>query len=66
MSLEKYKDWNSDMVKARYKELKKEAFDLRIKAGIGQMTDYSKVKKVKREIAQLLTYAKQKGFTKIR
>ena len=31
MSLEEYKDWNKDQVSARYKELKKEAFDLRLK-----------------------------------
>ncbi|MFH1515380.1 MAG: 50S ribosomal protein L29 [bacterium] len=66
MSLEKYLDWNNAQVKARYKELKKEFFDLRLKSGIGQLTDYSKIKKVKREIARLLTYAKKQGFMKVR
>ena len=66
MSLEDYTDWNIDQVKARYKELKKESFDLRIKSGTAQLTDYSRIKKVKRELARLLTYARQKGFENIR
>lgn len=66
MSLEDYKDWNKDQIKARYKELKKEYFDFRFKSGTAQLTDYSKIKKVKREIARLLTYARQKDFEKIR
>lgn len=65
MSLEEYKDWNIDQVKARYKELKKDWFDLRFQAGTSQLTDYSKIKKVKREIARLLTYATQKGFENV-
>lgn len=66
MSLNEYKNWNIDQVKARYKELKKELFDLRMKSGLNQLTDYSKIKKTKREIARLLTYAKQAGFKNIR
>ena len=66
MSLEEFKNWNIDQVKARYKELKKESFDLRLKSGTGQLTDYSQVKKVRKQLAQLLTYAKQKGFKNIR
>lgn len=66
MSLEDYLDWNEAQVKARYVELKKEFFDLRLQSGIGQLTDYSKIKKVKREIARLLTYAQKQGFEKIR
>jgi len=66
MSLEDYKDWNKEQVKARYRELKKEFFDLRMQSGTGQLTDYSKIKKVRREIARLLTYAKQQGFEKVR
>ena len=66
MSLNEYKGWNIDQVKARYKELRKELFDLRMKSGLNQLTDYSKVKKMKREIAKLLTYAKREGFNNIR
>lgn len=66
MSLEEYKDWNIDQVKARFKELKKEFFDLRLQAGTSQLTNYSRIKKVKREIARLLTYASQKGFENVR
>lgn len=66
MSLEDYKNWNIDQVKARYVELKKESFDLRFQAGTGQLTNYSKIKKVKREIARLLTYARVKGFENVR
>jgi len=66
MSLNEYKGWNVDQVKARYKELRKELFDLRMKAGLNQLTSYSKVKKTRREIARLLTFAKREKFGNIR
>lgn len=66
MSLEEYKGWNIDQIKAQYKELKKELMSLRMKSGMNQLTDYSKIKKARKSIARLLTYAKIKKFDKIR
>jgi ribosomal protein L29 len=66
MRAEDYKGWNIDQVRARYKELKRELFDQRIKSGVNQLQDYSKLKKTKKAIAKLLTYAKREGFSKIR
>jgi len=66
MSLAEFKGWNLDQVKARYKELKKELFELRVKAGMNQLTDSAKIEKARRELARLLTYAKQQDFKNIR
>jgi len=66
MSLDEYKGWNIDQIRARYKEIKKELMDLRIKSGLNQLTDYSRIKKTRRSLARLLTYAKIRKFDKIR
>lgn len=66
MSLEEFRNWNKEQIKAHYKDLKRKAFDLRFKAGVAQLSDYSQIKKVKKEIAQILTVAREKGFKDIR
>lgn len=48
-------------LKAKYKELKEEHFNLRYQLAIGQCSSPARFKQVKRDIARVLSIAKQQG-----
>jgi large subunit ribosomal protein L29 len=49
-------------LKAKYKELKEEHFNLRYQLAIGQCSNPARFKQVKRDIAKIMTIAKEKGI----
>ena len=49
-------------LKARYVELKEEHFNLRYQLAIGQGSNLARFKQVKRDIAKVLTVAKERGI----
>lgn len=50
-------------IKARYKELKEEHFNLRYQMAVGQCSNPARFKQVRRDIAKVLTIAKERGIT---
>ena len=50
-------------LKAKYKELKEEHFNLRYQLAIGQCSNPARFKQVKRDIARTLSIAKQLGIS---
>ena len=47
-------------INAKVKELRNEAMNLRFQDVSGQLTDYSRVREVRRDIARLLTILREK------
>ena len=50
-------------IKAKYKDLKEEHFNLRYQLAIGQCSNPARFKQVRRDIAKVLTIAKERGIT---
>ena len=49
-------------VKAKYQELKEEHFNLRYQMAVGQCSNPARFKQVRREIAKVITVAKERGI----
>jgi large subunit ribosomal protein L29 len=50
-------------LKARYKELKEEQFNLRYQLAIGQGSNLARFKQVRHEIARVLSIANERGIS---
>jgi large subunit ribosomal protein L29 len=50
-------------LKAKYRELKEEHFNLRYQLAIGQCSNPARFKQVRRDLAKVLTVAKERGLT---
>lgn len=66
MSAEAFRDLTLDQLDDQLHKLKKEQFNLRFQRASGQLENTSRVRAVRRDIARLLTVARQKraGGTK--
>ncbi|MEI9900450.1 MAG: 50S ribosomal protein L29 [Hyphomicrobium sp.] len=66
MSAEAFRDLTLDQLDDQLHKLKKEQFNLRFQRASGQLENTSRVRTVRRDIARLLTVARQKraGGTK--
>ena len=49
-------------IKAKYSELKEEHFNLRYQLAVGQCSNPARFKQVRRDIARVLTIAKERGI----
>ena len=52
---------NNDELKRKFNSIKKDLFNFRFRKVNGQLEDTSKVSKMKKDIAKLLTELKKKG-----
>ena len=52
---------SADDLRRQVEERRRELLDLRIQASVGQVTNPRRIRTAKREIAQLLTIAAEKG-----
>jgi len=66
MKAEGFRDMTLDQLDDQLQKLKKEQFNLRFQRASGQLENTSRVRTVRRDIARLLTVARQKrvGGTK--
>ena len=60
MKAEKLRDMSLDQLDDQLEKLKKEQFNLRFQAASGQMENTSRVRRVRRDIARLMTIARGK------
>jgi large subunit ribosomal protein L29 len=60
MSAEAFRDLTIDQLDDQLHKLKKEQFNLRFQRASGQLENTSRVRAVRRDIARLLTVARQK------
>jgi len=60
MSAEKFKTLTVDQLDEELVKLKKEQFNLRFQKASGQLEKTSRVREVRRDIARILTIARQK------
>ncbi|MGB3941917.1 MAG: 50S ribosomal protein L29 [Candidatus Manganitrophaceae bacterium] len=60
MSSKMFKDLASEELVAKEKELRKELFNLRFQAVSGHVENPSRIRQIKRDIARILTFARQK------
>jgi len=60
MKGEDFKGKTADELKAQAIQLRKEAFNLRFQKASGQLEKTSRVREVRRDIARILTIARQK------
>ncbi len=59
-AVEKFKDLTPDQLEDELAKLKKEQFNLRFQAASGQLENTARVRAVRRDIARVLTIARQK------
>jgi large subunit ribosomal protein L29 len=59
-AVEKFKDMTPDQLDDELAKLKKEQFNLRFQRASGQLENTSRVRVVRRDIARVLTVARQK------
>ena len=59
MTNEAYKGKSADELKAQVAELKKELFNLRFQKASGELTNTSRFRAAKKEIARILTQLRQ-------
>ena len=60
MAAEKFKDMTPDQLDDELVKLKKEQFNLRFQAASGQLENTARVRVVRRDIARVMTIARQK------
>jgi large subunit ribosomal protein L29 len=60
MSAEKFRDMTPDQLDDELVKLKKEQFNLRFQAASGQLENTARVRVVRRDIARVMTIARQK------
>ncbi|MDX2266007.1 MAG: 50S ribosomal protein L29 [Hyphomicrobiales bacterium] len=60
MKLEQMKDLSADQLQDELIKLKREQFNLRFQKATGQMENTSRVRQVRRDVARILTLARQK------
>ena len=60
MKVEELKDKNVEQLESSFKELKKEAFNLRFQKANGQLENTARVTVVKRSVARVLTLINNK------
>jgi large subunit ribosomal protein L29 len=60
MPAEKFKDMTPDQLDDELVKLKKEQFNLRFQAASGQLENTARVRVVRRDIARVMTIARQK------
>ena len=61
MKVEELKDKSIEQLQSSFKELKKEAFNLRFQKANGQLENTSRVRIVRRSVARVMTLIKQKS-----
>jgi large subunit ribosomal protein L29 len=59
-----YHDMTTDELKAKYADLKNELFNLRFQHATGQLKDPLQIRKVKKDIARVLTILKERELKK--
>lgn len=60
MKKEKYQDYDKNSLQEELLKCKKEYFNLRFQKKMGELTDLSKIRKVKRNIARIFTFVNKK------
>ena len=60
MKIEEIRGMNPDQLKDQLLQLKKEQFNLRFQAASGQLENTARVRVVRRDIARVMTIARQK------
>ena len=60
-SLNEFKKLNSDQITEKIDQLRKDLFDLRFKQATRQLNETHKFKKIKKQVAQLLTLSKSQA-----
>ncbi len=60
MKLDQMKDLSVDQLQDELIKLKREQFNLRFQKATGQMENTSRVRRVRRDVARILTIARQK------
>jgi large subunit ribosomal protein L29 len=60
MKLEQMRDLSADQLQDELIKLKREQFNLRFQKATGQMENTSRVRQVRRDVARILTIARQK------
>ena len=60
-SLKEFKKLNSDQITEKIDQLRKDLFDLRFKQATRQLNETHKFKKIKKQVAQLLTLSKSQS-----
>ena len=63
-SLKEFKKLNSDQITEKIDQLRKDLFDLRFKQATRQLNETHKFKKIKKQVAQLLTISKSQSASK--
>ncbi|MCS7233619.1 MAG: 50S ribosomal protein L29 [Synergistetes bacterium] len=60
MKAKELRDLTIDELKEKYKELKKELFNLRFQKAVGQLGNPMRIRQVKRDIARIKTIIREK------
>ncbi|MDZ4792585.1 MAG: 50S ribosomal protein L29 [Hyphomicrobiales bacterium] len=60
MKLEQMKDLSVDQLQDELIKMKREQFNLRFQKATGQMENTARVRRVRRDVARILTIARQK------
>ncbi len=63
-SLKEFKKLNSEQITEKIDQLRKDLFDLRFKQATRQLNETHKFKKIKKQVAQLLTLSKSQSASK--